>query len=206
MALGDPYVTAGELKSYLNITSSSDDALVASAVGTASRQIEQWCGRQFNKTTTAAARVYVPSSRMILEVDDFHTTTDLTVKTDTADSGAFGTTIASTDYTLWPRNGVVSGVSGFPYQKIVLVEAQTFPTCNQRAESVQITAQWGWAAVPDPVRQATFIIAAQLVGMKNATLGVAGFGEFGVVRIRDIPQVLALLAPYRHPLSAAVVA
>lgn len=206
MALNDPYVTSAALKTYLNITNEGDDSLLAAAALSASRQIEQHCGRQFNQTTTASARVFTPSSLYAVEVDDFHTTTDLVVKTDTADDGAFATTITSTDYELWPRNGIESGLSGFPYRQVRLVESYTFPTCNRRAASVQITAQWGWTAVPDPVKQSCYILAAQLFGLKNATLGVAGFNEFGVVRVRDIPQVAALLAPYRHPRNTALVA
>lgn len=197
MAIGDPYVDLSALKAYLNISGSADDTLVTAAAASASRRIDRWCGRQFNKESAATARTYVPDSRAMVDVDDFYTTTDLVLKTDTGDSGGFDTTIASTDYTLWPRNQVEGGVTGVPYRRINLVESQTFPTSNQRAESVQLTAKWGWNAVPSEVVSATYILAAQLFGMKNATLGVAGFGDFGVVRVRDIPQVVDMLGPFR---------
>lgn len=204
MALGDPYVSVPELKVYLNITGATDDALVTQAASSASRQIERYCGRQFNKTTTAAARVYRTERCDVVQVDDFHTTTDLVVKNDTADDGTYGETWSSSDYVLEPFGGIEDGVSGFPYRKIVAVESTRFYVGPR--PRVQVTAQWGWAAVPDAVKQATYILAAQLFGLKNATLGVAGFGEFGVVRVRDIPQVAALVDPYRHPTATAAVA
>jgi hypothetical protein len=204
MALGDPYVTAAELKTYLNITGATDDALVLQAVNSASRQIERYCGRQFNKTTSATARVYRTDRCDQVQVDDFHTTTGLVIKNDTADDGTYAETWSSSDYVLEPFNGVEDGVTGFPYRKIVAVESTRFYT-GPRAR-VEVTAQWGWTAVPDVVKQATYILAAQIFGLKNATLGVAGFGEFGVVRVRDIPQVAALVDPLRHPAATAVVA
>jgi hypothetical protein len=76
--------------------------------------------------------------------------------------------------------------------------------CVRRA--VQITALWGWSAVPDPVKQATLIIAAEQWKLKDAPFGVAGFGEFGPIRVRDNPMAASLLARYRHPVTAAVIA
>lgn len=200
MAIGDPYVTASELKSYLQISGSGDDTLILAAATAASRQIEQHCARQFNTTASATARVYRPQTCTKALVDDFSTTSGLIIKTDTGDNGTYDTTWASTDYVLEPFGGLEEGMTGFPYRVIKAVEARTFPRSTR--PRLEVTAQWGWAAVPDPVKQATYILAAQLFNLKNAPLGVAGFGEFGVVRVRDIPQVAALVDPFRHPLMS----
>ena len=37
-------------------------------------------------------------------------------------------------------------------------------------------------------------------------LQVAGFGEFGPIRVRDNPMAASLLARYRHPVTSAVIA
>lgn len=204
MALGDPYITTPELAEYLGITGSGDVLLVEQSAAAASRQIERYCGRQFNTTTSATARVYRTNRCDLVRVDDFHTTTGLVVKSDTADDGTYDTTWDTTDYVLEPFGGIEDGVSGFPYRTIRAVETRAFYTGAR--PRVEVTAQWGWTAVPDVVKQATYILAAQLFGLKNATLGVAGFGDFGVVRVRDIPQVAALLDPLRHPVATALVA
>lgn len=205
MALGDPYISHAELKDYLAISGSADDPLLRIAVDAASQQISNHCGRDFNKVAAATARRFRPTSAYLVNVDDFHSTASLVIKTDTADDASYATTWTSSDYELEPFDGVVDGITGFPYRLIHAVGALTFP-CTRRPRSVQVTALWGWASVPEPVKSATFILAAQLFNLKNSPLGVAGFGEFGVVRVRDIPQVEALLAKYRHPVNTGPIA
>jgi hypothetical protein len=60
---------------------------------------------------------------------------------------------------------------------------------------VKVTAQWGFAEVPDDVEEACRIKAAKLYRRKDSPEGVAGSGEFGVVRISKFedPDVVMLL-------------
>lgn len=195
MALGDPYATTAELKSRVGISDAADDTPLGEALSAASRWIESWCRRQFNQTTAASARLFYPESCGLVVVDDFHTTTDLVIKTDSGADGTYETTVASTNYELLPLNGVVGGESGWPYWRIRAVRT-TLPTGTGRA-SVQVTAQWGWAAVPAGVKQATLIIAQETFKLKDTYAGQAGFGDMEMV-VRRAPQALDLLKPYRH--------
>ncbi|HEX6968106.1 MAG TPA: hypothetical protein VF174_04730 [Micromonosporaceae bacterium] len=197
MALGDPYATRDELKARMDITDTADDDRLDDALAAASREIEAWCDRQFNKATVASARVFRPLSRWTVLVDDFHTTTDLVVATDTGDDGTYATTWTAADYELEPVNGVVSGQSGWPYYRIRAVGSHEFP-CGRRRHTVRVTAQWGWAAVPGPVKEACLIVAEELFKLGDAPFGVAGFGEFGPVRVRMNSRAQSLLAPYRR--------
>jgi hypothetical protein len=165
---------------------------------TGSEWVNQHCQRQFNKTTTATARTYRSRDCGTVEVDDFHTTTDLVIKTDTTDDGTYDTTWTSADYVLEPYGGVESGVTGFPYRTIRAVESLYFPERTFRPR-VQVTAQWGWAAVPESVTLATKLVAAFLYNLKNSPLGVASFADNGLIRVRDVPQAAMLLEPYRNP-------
>jgi hypothetical protein len=61
---------------------------------------------------------------------------------------------------------------------------------------VEVTGVFGWPAVPAPVVQATMLVASELFRLRDAPFGVAGFGEFGAVRVRENPKVAALLDPY----------
>jgi hypothetical protein len=57
----------------------------------------------------------------------------------------------------------------------------------------------GTLAIPDGVFRATIMLAARLFKRRESTDGVAGFGEFGAVRVTAVdPDVENLLAPYRR--------
>jgi hypothetical protein len=69
-----------------------------------------------------------------------------------------------------------------------------------------VTAKWGWAAVPDDVEQACRILVARFFKVREAPLGVAGFGDLGLIRVRDDPTALGLLQPYPRLGSRLMVA
>lgn len=196
MALGDDYITLAELKDRLDINDVEDDTVLNAAITAASRGVDHFCRRQFNKTTTASARTYYPSHSRLAIVHDFHTTTDLVVKTDTSDDGTFDTTWASTEFQLEPLNGIVDGVEGFPFWKVRAVDSELFHSAHRA--TVQVTAQWGWNAVPGSVKEATFIIAQDLAKLKDTAFGVGGFAEFGRIRAKENPHAAMQLMPYRR--------
>lgn len=192
MALGDTYATLDELKAYVGIPAGETmkDTQLDWALDSASREIEGCCERQFNKAIVVSQRMFDIVHHDAVVVDDFHTTTGLIVET----GRGVSTWNALTDYRLLPRNGVVNGVSGWPYSEIESGWGSWLPY----AESIRVTAQWGWGSVPTPVRQACLIIAAKNYKLADAALGVAGFGEFGVVRVRDMPEIAAKLKQYKR--------
>jgi hypothetical protein len=195
MALGDTYATLPELKVYANATKDTYDGLLEDALTAASRGVELVTHRQFNNAGTVSARVYHPTSTGLVEVDDFHTQVGLIVKIDGDDDGTYDTTWTATDYELRPLNGIVGGQPGWPYSQVWAVGANWFPRCAQRA-TVEVTANWGWAAVPLPVKQATLILATELYKSKDAPFGIAGNDSYGVVRVRENPMIMRKLAPY----------
>jgi Phage gp6-like head-tail connector protein len=202
MALGDPYATLAELKTRLGITDTTDDTRLSDALNTASRGIEKYCRRQFNKQTGATARVFYPCGEYLAKPDDFWTTASLVVATDQDNDGTFEITWASTDYQLEPLNGIVDGESGWPYWRIRSVLGRMYPVFyggpGPRRASLQVTAQWGWTAVPSPVHEACLVLAEDTFKLASAPFGVAGFGELGVMRVGDNQRVTAMLAPYRR--------
>lgn len=200
-SLGDPYISLTEIKMYLvgqanaNLTGQDDQLL--DAVMTASREIDSYCARQFNRAETATAREYEPDGRDWSYVDDFHTITDLVVKLDVAGDGTFSQTLTSSQYELSPANGIVDGATGWPFYRIRLLSGTSFP-CNYggRSRTLQVTAKWGWPEVPQPVRAACKIMAAETWKLKDAPFGVLGLDEFGVVRVRQNKLAVSKLAPY----------
>lgn len=199
MALGDSYAMTAELKTRLRITDATYDTQLGEALSTASRGIEQCCHRQFNSAGSASARSFYATCSGYALVHDFHTTTGLVIKTDAGGDGTFETTwSSSTDYELHPLDGVVDQVTGWPYWKIVAVD-RTFPTGTKRA-NLQVTANWGWSAVPAPVKEACLILAEDIYKTKDAPFGVGGYGEYGRIRARENPNVWLRISPYvREP-------
>ena len=60
-----------------------------------------------------------------------------------------------------------------------------------------MTAKWGWEAVPEAVRQATVIIAAETFQLKDAPFGTAGMDQFGnIYHVRDNRIAAGKLARY----------
>ena len=195
MGLGDSYSTPTELKTYLRITDSADDALLTDSLATASRAIDHFCGRQFNKATSATARAFHPEQRgLLVKVDDFWTTSSLAIAVDGGNDGTYEQVLTTADYSLEPSNGVVDGESGWPFYRIRAVN--TWFPCSVRP-SVQVTAQWGWTAVPPGIKQACIYLAEEVYKLKGAPFGVASTDQFGPIRVRENPRVMAMLAPYR---------
>lgn len=204
MAITNGYCTLAQLKSYIdqggNVTlGSGDDSELEFAINSASRSIDSWCNRRFYVDGAVSARVFVAESTTRLKVDDFSTSTGLVVKTDSTGNGTFDRTWTAADYQLHPLNGVVEGIEGWPYWIIEAIDAEAFPV--DRRARVQVTAKWGWAAVPDPVLQACLVQSLANFKRKDAPFGVIGFDELtGAVRAGGALESAAQthLAPYRR--------
>lgn len=195
MALGDSYATLADLKARLGITDANSDTALTSALASVSRGIERFCGRQFNDAGAVSARVFRPRDNMVVEVDDFSTTTGLVVAIDNTDTGTYPTAIASSGYQLEPLNGIVDGESGWPFYRLRATWGTVWPTWTRRP-GVQVTAQWGWAAVPAPVQEACLVLAEETFKLRDAPFGVAGYADYGPIRVRQNPIARDMLAPY----------
>lgn len=207
MALGDPYVTAAQLKTRLGIGDTVDDTAAGEAVLAGSRAIEEACGRQFNVGSSATARLFYPGSVTFAEVPDISSTTGLVIQTDTAGDGTYATTWIAADYQLEPLDGWSGPESGWPYTGIRAVSTQRFivaPSPSTRAP-LKVTAKWGWAAVPAPVLSASYLMSADYLALKDARFGLsAGYGDWGPWRVSQNKAVTAMLHPYMlHPVMVA---
>jgi hypothetical protein len=198
MAITDGYTTLQEIKDILRITDNVEDTLIERCVESASRHIERYCERTF--TSGSATRIYTPNDSYICEIDDLITLTS--IKTSTDADGSFDTTWTATDYQLEPLNGIAGGVYS-PYTRIRAVGNYLFPTVNfpdsQGEATVEVSGVFGWGtAIPTDVRQACNLLSIREFKRYDSPLGVAGFGEIGVVRVsRTDPDIEALLAPFR---------
>ena len=184
-----------ELKTALGISGSADDTYLNLAIDAAEKSINDLCGRKFTADSSATARTYRAQPYLAV-TDDISTLTGLVVKTDTAADGTFDTTWASTDYQVEPLNNLTKGRS---VNNLRAIGSYTYPVYGDGQVSVEVTAKWGWPAVPDPVKQATLMMSSRLYGRKASPMGVIGVGDFGPVRIsRTDPDIAALLMDYKR--------
>jgi len=192
------YCTAEELKSRLGITDAADDTEITTAVATASRAIDQVCGRHFYQVTET--RTYVPRSLYETRTDDLVSVTALA--TDPGGTAAQGATFPvswpAAAFQLLPYNRNRAG-EPWPYRRICAVGGLTFPwvvpLLLMRMDRVQVTGPFGWPATPQAVHSAALISSEDFFRLKDAPFGIAGFGEFAV-RIQQNPRVMGLLEPY----------
>jgi len=201
-AVGKLYATVEALKSRVGISDAVDDYELHEACFSASRSIEWACDRHFWRTATGTARTVEPTGMHELKLPAFHDLVSVsTFATDASGDGVFETTWTAADYQLLPHNPAAAPEQ-LPYTKVKAIGSRTFPVVycpsTTRDDRVQITGVWGWPAVPKGIKQATLILAEELFKLKDAPFGVAGFGDLGVVRIRENPKVAAMIGPYRR--------
>ncbi len=106
-----------------------------------------------------------------------------------------GTWTAGTHYRLEPDGGIGPTGEPWPYTSLRGIDGQPL---SMATWSATITAKWGWPAVPAAVVEACLVLAADLWKLKDAPFGVAGFGEYGSIRVRQNARAVELLGPYRH--------
>lgn len=202
MAVVNGYITFDEFDSYLAAANNGQTVGTANrrtemenAINAASRMIDDHCGRVFYDVG-ASARVFAAADQHLLELyADAYTIT--TVKTDTSGDGVFDTTWSSTDFQAEPLNGVVAGTPGWPFTRLRAVGDYHFPMFTEAR--VEVTASWGWSAVPAPVKQACFIQSHRLFTRAEAPTGVIGVGEFGAIRLTSVDRdVETLLQKFRN--------
>lgn len=200
MTITNGYVTLDEIRARLGGQVPFDQfPLLESAITSASRALDTYCGQQFFDAGSATARIYTPRDRYRLKIDPFSTTSGLIVKTDTGDDALFATTWAATDYELDRFGGDWGQSTDAPYDTLYAVGDHLWPTANVRRRSVQITARWGWAATPTQIAEAARILSVDLWKRKDAPFGIAtGTVDFGGLRIgRDVmAQVESLVRSF----------
>lgn len=202
MAWKPTYATLAELKHALSpgIADTVDDAELTRALGAASRAIDHHCGRQFGLEDEVSVRYYTPTShgRAAVVIDDLMVTDDLVVKVGAP--GTYDTTLElDVDFALFPWN---AEVDGRPWTMLVGMNGAALP-CRDR--SVQVSATFGWSAVPTEVVQACLLQASRIFKRKDSPFGVAGSPEMGSeVRLlsKVDPDVAVLLSGVRRYFGA----
>ncbi len=194
------------------------------AVEAASRMIDEFCNREpgaFSADTASSARVFTPVSFAQVYIDDVSTASGLTVAVDQTGTGVYNQTWSSSDYQIEPVNAIVKGrpinqlravgakffpIFDYASPWVTVGASRTFyapgaanPVINRVGQAtVQVTATWGWPAVPMPIKQATIIQSTMLYQAQDAPAGLAGTPDMGQLRYPTglHPSAVLLVKPY----------
>lgn len=187
------YVTLAAVKKAIGlpVDDTGDDDTLANALDAICRDIEEWCHRPsigaFALARTATARVFTPRHRLLCladgdewRVDEIGSLDDLVVEL-----GSGSSWTAYTDYETSPDNALTRG------KPIEALWRTSWPASS--TTRLRVTARWGWPRVPEQVPQAALLLGTEMFKLaREAPFGVAGFGDFGVVRVRDnVPAMVA---------------
>lgn len=191
------YATLADLKDRLKITDTDRDTVLARNLAAASRSIDKTCGRRFWLDPSAVARILNPKGRTVLDEDGWHLLTadigdvdDLVVQT--------GRTGSWSDITAQIEAEPTDALDQLrPVTSLLRINGAWPCGGGQR---VQVTARWGWPAVPDEVQEATVLQASRLFKRKDSPEGVMGSAEWGVIRLsRRDPDVYGLIESFVLP-------
>jgi hypothetical protein len=193
MAITNGYATLTDVKNALRITDALDDALLETAIESASRMIDGFTARTFYNAGTAV-RNFAATDDLNCIIDD---AISVSVVQSTDEICNDYITWSETDYQLEPLNSRSDGLY-MPFTHIRAVNDYAFPVVDHRA-LVRVTGVWGWAQVPTAIKQATIIQASRLFKRLDSPLGVIGMGDLGQIRVSryldsDVEQ---LAMPYR---------
>lgn len=202
MAIANGYATLSQIKSALRIPSAdaTDDSLLEMAVESASRLIDAYCGRNFIYGGTAATtRYFNATDPYVVQIDDARSITQ--VHTSSSEDGIYDVTWDLTPHTgdiqAEPINDYVGGLT-WPYTRLRAIGDYVFPTDLET--TVKVTAVYGWPTIPTTVQQACVLQSSRIFTRLQSPLGVAGFGDMGVMRVsRGLdPDVAQLIEGYRR--------
>ncbi|MEU6491090.1 hypothetical protein ABZ890_11935 [Streptomyces sp. NPDC046984] len=191
------YASLEDVKDPLKITDSVRDTTIARNLAAASRSIDKTCGRRFWLDPAPVARIINPKGRTTLDQDGSHLlTADIG---DVEDLGvAVGRSPAWSDITAQVEAEPTDALQDLRPVTSLLLLGGSWPAGG--GTRVQITARWGWPAVPDEVREATALLASRLFKRKDSPEGVLGSAEWGVVRVsRTDPDVYGLIQSFILP-------
>ena len=201
MTITDGYCTLDELKhtTRLNIASSDtdQDEMLEGVIESISRHIDDVTGRRFYSDTDEVPRYFTALHSTDLFVDDIASpSSDVTIETDTNGDGTFDDTWTAADFLLAPYNAEELGE---PYQKIEVSDSGQFNFPKRVRKGVKVTAKWGWASVPKPIKQATLLQCERLYKRFATPLGSESLTALGRMTLSIpslAPDVQQLISRY----------
>lgn len=183
MADAERYAALADLQGMLTERPSVSAPLLR-LLGSASTAVEDHCDRVFTLDASASERTFRARLSDVVSVRDIASASGVTVS---VGAGSSWTALDADDW--W----FPDVRDGRPLEEVFSADRFT----PDRRPTVKVSAVWGWPAVPGPVTESVLLLAARLYARRSSPTGVAGFGDFGVVRVTNADRdVESLLEPY----------
>jgi len=154
------YCGVDELKEYLGVTGTADDAMLLTLLAAAQRTIDSYCARTF-EATADTVRTF-DSQR---DVDGYTLTVDSDLCAITSIVNGDGTTISNSHYVTEPRNET-------PYYAIRLKasagEVWTSTAAGDSENAISITGKWAYStSAPSDIAHVCKRLAAYIYRQKD---------------------------------------
>ena len=188
------YCGVDELKEYLGVTGTADDAMLLTLLAAAQRTIDSYCARTF-EATADTVRTF-DSQR---DVDGYTLTVDSDLCAITSIVNGDGTTISNSHYVTEPRNET-------PYYAIRLKTSAgkvwTSTVSGDSENAITITGKWAYStSAPSDIAHVCKRLAAYIYRQKDnaGDLDRAVIAGNSTILPAQIPSDIRLmLAPYRR--------
>ena len=195
MARGEAYATAVEYRGVVGSSDTSEDGEIDRQLLATSRYVERYTGQFFGRDAEPEARVFIGSGLPYLRVDwdspGIATATGLVVKVDADDDRDFTseTDIASSLLTL-PLN---AAVNGRPIHTITYASGFSGSSRFAADRLVEVTAVWGWPAVPADIKE----VVIRITGIWRGDLpgSTQRFNELEQV-VQESPYSMSLIKKF----------
>lgn len=198
MTITNGYASLVDIKhpTVLNITDTDYDTLLEVIVEAASRAADNTCNRFFY--SSAETRFYTAENPNRIFVDDMNSTASVTIYTDDDGDGTYENTWASTDFNTMPEN---AALNSFPatYIDRSINGNYAFPVGVPKG--VKITATFGWASVPKPIKVAVIMQSHRIFKRLQTPLGQSSMTALGEQKLsipKLDPDICALIDQYRR--------
>jgi hypothetical protein len=177
MPVDDAYIKAEEFRARIGKSVTADDGVLDAILKGVSRLLDRECGgeeepRFFNQDAELTIRHYDGNGLARLYITDVATTSDLVVKADLDGDHDFDgtdeTLTQGTHFWIGPWNAPL-GSEARPYRFLeVIPNNGRLSVWPERLRAIQVTAIFGWPAVPEAIKDAVAMITHEITGLEHA--------------------------------------
>lgn len=173
MAVTDAYATAAEYRARVGKADTADDSTISAQLAAISRFLDWKTGRHFTQDAAVTTRLYDGSGQAYLRLeDDIASLTGLVVKADLDGDYDFDeadeTLALNTHYWIDSQRATF-GSEAMPWGRLQLIPSSgRLNVWPDQRNAVQVTAIFGWPAVPAAIKEATVALTRQLRDLQHS--------------------------------------